>query len=106
MVARLFSFREKTMRGYVRKVPSGYWKIVAVENGTTIRSAAFIMSQDMARSASFCGAIVTIREVERRAGLVFFPDLSDEQRGTLKDAAGDLASGLGCSSPEARAGRR
>lgn len=68
------------------QVPSGYWKVVAMEDGTV---TAFIMDQNLDRSAPFCGTEVSLDEVEQRAGLKLFPRLA------LR-AFQPLAPGLGC----------
>ena len=34
------------------RVPSGYWKIVAIQNGNGIRAAAFIFDQNTPRGAT------------------------------------------------------
>jgi endonuclease G len=61
------------------KIPSGYWKIIAVPvNDTTLAIAAFIMNQDTPRGADFLDYIVTVDEVERRSGLDFFWEMVDE----------------------------
>lgn len=57
-------------------VPSGYWKVLVTEDG---RLSAFVMGQDMARNADFCGARVSLEEVERRSGLSLFPRLFERQ---------------------------
>jgi len=54
-------------------IPSGYWKIVYIEQGNSIRAGAFIMQQ--AISGTLEDQVTTIGEIEARSGLVFFPDL-------------------------------
>ena len=68
------------------RVPSGYWKIVATEDG---RLSAFIMDSGMARGDPHCGARTNVETIERRSGLRFFPRLA-ERRFTSLDAE------LGC----------
>ena len=35
-------------------IPSGYWKIVAVPDGTNIKADAFVLDQETPRTANFC----------------------------------------------------
>lgn len=77
-------------RGYERhRVPSGYWKVLATEDG---RMTAFIFDQDTPRSADHCSFRVALEEVEIRADLTLFPRLADRDLRPL-DAE------LGCSTP-------
>ena len=63
--------------GYRRhRVPSGYWKVLATEDG---RMSAFIFDQDTLRSANHCDHRAALLEVEIRADLNLFPRL--DQRG-------------------------
>ena len=55
------------------KVPSGFWKIVAVNDLGTLRVAAFIMEQDAARSSPVIDHLTTVDAMEQRAGLNCFP---------------------------------
>lgn len=75
-------------------VPSGYWKVVAVETDEGVRTVSFIMHQDTPRAGNFCNYVVTIGAVELRSHLKFFPDLSVEKREALGFES--LASALGC----------
>ena len=59
--------------GYERhRVPSGYWKVLATEDG---RMAAFIFDQDTPRNADYCAQATTLEAVEIRADLTLFADL-------------------------------
>jgi len=60
-------------------IPSGYWKIICVEETDKIRTAAFIFDQNTPRNASVIDHLVTIREVERRSDLDFLWVLDDEK---------------------------
>ncbi len=77
-------------------VPSGYWKIVATETGTTIRVATFLFDQGVARSADPCNHLTTVDDVEQRSGLDFFRALPDPEESTLESGAATLATELGC----------
>lgn len=73
--------------GYRRhRVPSGYWKVLATEDG---RMTAFIFDQDTPRSADHCDHRAALLEVEIRADLTLFPRL-DQRVFTPLDAV------LGC----------
>lgn len=78
------------------KVPSAYWKVIALEEGNTIRTAAFIMHQDAKRSDDYCNSLVTIGEVEERSNLTLFPNLSETRRRALGEQPGALVSQIGC----------
>lgn len=80
------------------RVPSGYWKVVMIEPGDTIRVAAFLFDQDTPRPGSFCGHLVTVDEVERRSGLDFLSRLEDSREHAIEAAPGALAARLGCGS--------
>ena len=59
------------------KVPSGYWKIVVVEDSGKIHPAVFIMDQDTARDSKVLDHLVTVDEVEKRSVLDFLWELED-----------------------------
>lgn len=58
------------------RVPSGFWKVVAMSGPGGLEVAAFIMDQDLPRGADFCAPAqrVGLAELERRTGLAFFPE--------------------------------
>ena len=85
---------EREMEGMARanephRVPSGYWKVVAIESGRTMRLTAFIFDQTTPRAADHCTKRETVEEIERRATLRLFPRL--ERRNFQK-----LDAQLGC----------
>ena len=57
-------------------IPSGYWKIIYVEDGSSVRAAAFIMDQEPTGDLS--DQATDINEIEQRSGLTFFPLLDDD----------------------------
>lgn len=73
----------------VHRVPSGYWKVVALSDG---RMSGFIFDQSTERRKEYCGARVGLREIVLRSRLVLFPD---------NDAAatGGLDHEIGCDAP-------
>lgn len=83
----------KSAREHV--VPSGYWKVVAVENGGNFKTAAFIMHQD-STATDYCNYLVTISDIEERSNLELFPGLSSAKRKVLAENAGELVDGIGC----------
>lgn len=73
--------------GYERhRVPSGYWKVLATEDG---RMAAFIFDQDTPRNADYCAHQTTLEAVEIRADLTLFASLE------IRDFR-PFAEALGC----------
>ncbi len=65
-------------------VPSGFWKIVAVQEGGTLQVAAFIMEQSTARKSAAIDHLTTVDEVERWSGLDFFWQLPDAEEDTTE----------------------
>ncbi len=78
-------------------VPSGYWKVVATEDGVTIKVAAFIFGQDTPSGTDICDHLVTVRTVEQRNGLNFFHALGTTQQNTIETGSATLTTDLGCS---------
>lgn len=72
------------------KVPSGYWKITAVQTSAGIRLAGFFMDQKTPRNARYCDHPRTIAEIESMSGLKFFPALADSQRQAITGSAAPL----------------
>ena len=71
-------------------VPSGYWKVVAVQDGSgpaTIRVAAFLFDQDTPSSDQPLDHVVAVDEVERRSGLDLLRLLPDEIEAVVEAAA-------------------
>lgn len=56
------------------RVPSGFWKMIVGLKGDEVFAAAFVMAQDLERSASFCAERSSVLSLEERSGL----DLPDE----------------------------
>ncbi len=77
-------------------IPSGYWKIVAVKEGNTVKVAGFILDQDTTRGANFCSGLTTVDDVEQRTGLDFFHALPKETQAVLEGETRALAPALGC----------
>ncbi|AGH50166.1 endonuclease [Sphingomonas sp. MM-1] len=74
--------------GPYQRVPSGYWKVVALADG---RATAFVFDQAAARRSDYCDARVSLLHVELRSRLVLFP------RATVPFAS--LDTELGCGEP-------
>jgi endonuclease G len=77
-------------------IPSGYFKVVVIEKAGWVEASAFIMEQNLSRSASFCPREVTINEVETRAGLNFMPSLPSYKEPAVEGQIGGLKTELGC----------
>jgi endonuclease G len=80
------------------QIPSGYWKVVAIQKDDGIDVAAFIMEQETARNANYCAHRVTVDTVEQRSGLDFFAALPDGAEEQVVRVAGLLNQRLGCGS--------
>ena len=65
------------------RVPSGYWKVVAIESGSTIKVSSFIFDQMTPKAADHCSKRESIEEIERRATLRLFPRLKQRNFGKL-----------------------
>ena len=78
------------------RVPSGYWKVIAVERGNDLRVAAFVFDQETPRDEDICQHAVTVREVETRSHLNLFPKLAQTRQDEIEPAPGQLTSDLGC----------
>ena len=59
------------------RIPSGYWKIIAIEGPGGLNAVAFLMDQLTARSADLLSHLVTIDEIETKTGLDFLWMLED-----------------------------
>ena len=58
------------------RIPSGYWKVVAVESEGGTRVSSFLFEQETPRRARYCDKREKIEEIERRALLKLFPRLA------------------------------
>lgn len=78
-------------------VPSGYWKIVALDTSDGVESVAVVMDQETVRGSDYCGHRVSVAEVEERSGLDVFPRLDDGGGGgEAVEASEELAGRLDC----------
>lgn len=66
------------------KVPSGFWKVVAVEDAGTLRVTAFVRGQGAARTSPVIDHLTTVDEVERRSGLDLFWQLPDADEAAME----------------------
>lgn len=82
------------------RIPSAYWKVVAVEagDGDAPRVAAFVLDQEDGHEVAYCDRAATVEEVEDRTGLDFFWKLTDEREEALEASPGSepLQERLGC----------
>lgn len=79
-------------------VPSGYWKIVAVKDGHSVKVAAFFFDQDTPSGANICDHLTTVDEIERKSGLDFFYDLDETKENQIESGPPTLESDFGCAS--------
>lgn len=70
--------------------------MLAFEQAGHIKAQAFILDQDTPRNANFCDHRTTVDEVEQRAGLNLFHELSESAQVSLEAGPGTLAVELGC----------
>lgn len=77
-------------------IPSGYFKVVITDVNGWVEASAFIMEQDLARSANFCATEVTVNEVESRTGLNIMPTLPSYKESAVEGQTGGLSAALGC----------
>ncbi len=64
------------------RVPSGYWKIIALQTGKSldsIKTAGFIFDQDTDRNAKIISRLCSIDAIEAKTGLDFLRELPDNQ---------------------------
>lgn len=79
------------------KVPSGYWKVIAVgERTENFKVVSFIFDQQTPRKADFCDGEVSVREIETRTGLNIFPRQPERQRVFFEERRGKLGEDMGC----------
>ncbi|WP_145517394.1 DNA/RNA non-specific endonuclease [Yersinia mollaretii] len=81
------------------QIPSGYWKVIFIGSGPNEgQYAAFLMDQDIAKSAQFCDYQVTIDSIEEKTNpkLTIWPALPDDVAKTIKSQKGTLAKEMGC----------
>lgn len=64
----------------LHRVPSGYWKVVALADG---RSTAFILDQAVPRGQDHCAARVSLTEMQLRSRLQLFPMIGRVRTGPL-----------------------
>ena len=82
----------------LHRVPSGYWKIIAMEENGDVKIAAFLFDQDTPRRAEFCeeSFVTSVRTIEDKAELNFFPELTPADQDRLETGAATLLTDLGC----------
>ncbi|MTI39530.1 DNA/RNA non-specific endonuclease [Fulvivirga lutimaris] len=68
------------------KVPSGYWKIICIQEGSNISVAAFFFDQDTPRSDKIKDHKKTIDEIEQLSGLDFLWELPDNQENQIESS--------------------
>lgn len=65
------------------RVPSGYWKVVAVQDGNSTRASSFFFEQETPRGINYCTKRMPLDDVEVRAKLKLFPRLKQRNFGSL-----------------------
>lgn len=77
------------------RLPSGYWKVIAVADGVAVHALGFIFDQEAGRQDNYCDGRVDLFEIEVRTRLLLFPRLAPPDRPNAAGAA-RLADELGC----------
>ena len=78
------------------KLPSGYWKIVSIQDGGSLKVASFFFDQEAQRKELYCDHMTTIADIESKTGLKFFHELSQATVNELRQAPASLKSEIGC----------
>ena len=78
------------------KVPSGYWKIVSIQDGGYLMVASFFFDQETQRKELYCDHMTTIADIESKTGLRFFHELSQLAVDELRQSPASLKSEIGC----------
>ena len=78
------------------KVPSGYWKIVSIQDSSGLKVASFLFDQETQRKELYCDHLTTIGDIENKTGLKFFHELDHATINQLRQAPSSLKSELGC----------
>lgn len=86
--------------GREHRVPSGYWKIVALAEGEDVLAAAFVMPQTAGRGDGHCLYRSDLPAIEEASGLAFFHGLDAAPRVVVHDGAPALLDRLGCREAE------
>ena len=76
------------------RVPSTYWKIIALEDTGSVRVASFYFYQDTPKRANFCNHLKTVDFIESKTKLDFFSGLNEEAE--IEAGLPTLAHDLGC----------
>lgn len=94
----LYEWHFGTLPGADEKhtIPSGYFKVVITDNAGWVEASAYVMEQNLSRSASFCAREVTLDEVELRTGLNIMPSLPSYKEPAVEGQLGGLTTELGC----------
>jgi endonuclease G len=76
------------------RVPSAYWKVIAVKKNGAVKIAAFILPQNTANNAAYCQYLVALAAVQKTTGYKIFP-----ANPPLKE---NLSAEISCKSPASR----
>ncbi|MEQ8243992.1 DNA/RNA non-specific endonuclease [Fulvivirga sp.] len=68
------------------KVPSGYWKIICIQEGSNVSVAAFFFDQNTPRNAKIKDHKKTIDEIEQLTGLDFLWELPDNEESQVESS--------------------
>jgi endonuclease G len=65
-------------------IPAGFWKIIIIVNGKSIKTASFIFSQDTKRDADFMDYLTKIDVIEEKTELDFLWELDDNLENSIE----------------------
>lgn len=79
------------------RIPSSYWKVIAVDDPSGVRVAAFYFYQSTPYKAKYCDSLKTVDFIERKSGLSLLSGIANE--GQIEAGEPRLAADLGCTPP-------
>ncbi len=78
---------------FAYRIPSGYWKVIAIKQGGEIKTASFIFPQSALIRDSYCKYLASVPEIEQSTGLKLFDGCILSTESTLKNEIGCGPSG-------------
>ena len=78
------------------EVPSAYWKVIALVEGSSTKVSAFYFYQDTPKRADYCDHAKTIDFIEGKSSLDFFSAMPNTTENSLESSNPTLVSELDC----------
>lgn len=82
------------------RIPSDYWKVVAVQQDERLQVAGFLLSQSAERGDDYCDHVVPLAAIETASGLQFFHGIDAQPDVSLAPRSSQLLDQLGCAGGE------